>query len=539
MKFSIANAGPSARRSPIVTLTRAAAFGLTLAVLATAAAPAPSGKAQIKAQGKVPGKVPSKTPAAVAVTPAAAAPRGPESLSHGLFKDVVIHRPEGIPKSFVLFLSGDGGWLARDLGGPAAMVQALVADGALVAAISTPQLISALEADGGDCAYTVGDFENLSHFIQAWAHLPTYLPPILAGHAAGATLAYGVLAQAEKGSFAGAITTAFCPDLNLKKPFCAGNGVRMAPRSADGGIEFLPTRQLTAPWLTLHGEIDQACDLDSVAKFVAGSAQGELVALPKVGHGFSSPDNWIAAYRKGIDQLETAQGLSRVPPPPSDLGDLPVIEVEATAPATGAGLGSATHTDTFAILVSGDGGWAGIDKDVAGFIAAAGMPVIGIDSLRYFWSERTPEAFAADLDKIIAYYRHALKRPKVLLIGYSQGADVLPFALNRLSATSRSEIALAVLLGLAEHAQFEFHLSSWVGTADGGMPTRPEMARLQTSPANPPMLCVYGEEDEDSICGSLSGPKISVLKLPGGHHFDGEYEMLAGKLLGALPAGKN
>lgn len=503
----------------IPALILAAAFAAIVAVPASAAAP----KA-VKA-------VAAAAPAAV---PAAPAPGGPETLSHGIFRDVVIHRPEGTPKSFVLFLSGDGGWMTRDRGGPAAMVQALVADGAMVAAISTPQLISALEADGGECAYTVGDFENLSHFIQAWARLPTYLQPILAGHGAGATLAYGVLAQAEKGSFAGAVTTAFCPDLNLKKPFCAGNGARMAPRSADGGIEFLPTAKLTAPWLTLHGEIDQVCDLDSVTKFVAGSDQGELVSLPKVGHGFTAPENWIAAYRKGINQLETAQGRSSVPLPPSDLGDLPVIEVDAEGPATG----TAPHSDTFAILVSGDGGWAGIDKDVAGFIADAGMPVIGIDSLRYFWSERTPEAFAADLDKIILYYRHALNRPKVLLIGYSQGADVLPFALNRMSATSRSEIALAALLGLAEHAQFEFHLSSWVGSADGGKPTRPEVARLQASSANPPMFCVYGEEDEDSICGSLSGPKMSVLKLPGGHHFDGEYEMLAGKLLGALPAGK-
>ncbi|WP_275949572.1 virulence factor family protein, partial [Nevskia ramosa] len=269
-------------------------------------------------------------------------------------------------------------------------------------------------------------------------------------------------------------------------------------------------------------------------KFVAGSDQGELVSLPKVGHGFTAPENWIAAYRKGINQLETAQGRSSVPLPPSDLGELPVIEVDADVPAAG----TTPNTDTFAILVSGDGGWAGIDKEVADFISDAGMPVIGLDSLRYFWSERTPEAFAADLDRIIRYYRHSLNRPKVLLIGYSQGADVLPFALNRMTATSRSEISLVVLLGLAEHAQFEFHLSSWVGSVDDGKPTRPEVARLQASSANPPILCAYGEEDEDSICATLGGPKMSILKLPGGHHFDGEYEKLAGKLLAALAAGK-
>lgn len=506
-----------------------AALGVLTAGNPAIAAPAPKPPAPLVA---VPYKaVPPPAPGS-APTVAIAVPRGPELLSHGRFKDVVIHRPVGTPKAFVLFLSGDGGWLSRDRGGPAAMVEALIADGAMVAAISTPRLISELEADGGDCAYTVGDFENLSHFVQAWAHLPTYLQPILAGHAAGATLAYGVLAQAKPGAFAGAVTTAFCPDLNLSKPFCEGEGVRMAPRASGGGVEFLPSRQLSAPWLTLHGEIDQACGLDAVRGFVAGAAAGqaELVVLPKVGHGFTAPDNWLAAYRDSIAKLETAQGSSSVPLPPSDLGDLPVIEVAAT--------GSGPNSDTFAILVSGDGGWAGIDKDLASYIAAAGMPVIGVDSLRYFWTERTPETFAADLDKIIRHYRQSLSRPKVMLIGYSQGADVLPFALNRLPAATRSEIVLAVLLGLAERAQFEFHLTSWVGTTSGGLPTRPEMARLQAVPSNPAILCVHGEEDEESICGTLSGPKLSVLKLPGGHHFDGDYQALAAKLLAALPPAK-
>ncbi|WP_295683656.1 AcvB/VirJ family lysyl-phosphatidylglycerol hydrolase, partial [uncultured Nevskia sp.] len=272
------------------------------------------------------------------------------------------------------------------------------------------------------------------------------------------------------------------------------------------------------------------CKVPATKAFVAKVPHAEFVELPKVGHGFSVPANWMTQYKEAFRKLTAVPAPKTVPPPPASLTGLPIVDVAAKE--------GAPQSDVFALIISGDGGWAGIDKEVAGFIADAGMPVIGIDSLRYFWSERTPEAFAADLDKIIRYYRHSLKRPKVLLIGYSQGADVLPFALNRMSATSRSEIALVALLGLAEHAQFEFHLSSWVGSVDDGKPTRPEVARLQASSANPPILCAYGEEDEDSICATLGGPKMSILKLSGGHHFDGEYEMLAGKLLAALPAGK-
>ncbi|WP_293370528.1 AcvB/VirJ family lysyl-phosphatidylglycerol hydrolase [Nevskia sp.] len=466
-----------------------------------------------------------------AAEPAAAVP-AVEALSHGRFDNVRVHRPAGTPKSFVLFLSGDGGWTTRERGGAAAMVAALVADGAMVAAIDTPRLLSAFEADGGDCVYAVGDFENLSHFVQAWAHLPTYLTPILAGHAAGATLAYGVLAQAEKGSFTGAVTTAFCPDLNLAKPFCAGLGVKQAaPSTERTGIEFLPTRTLSAPWVSLHGDIDQVCPVAAARSFVADLPNTRLVTVPGVGHAFGAVADWRDAYHEAVAGLETTQTQDSLPPPPGALNDLPVIEVEASGPA-------AAHADTFAILVSGDGGWAGIDKDLAAHLAAAGMPVVGVDSLRYFWSERTPDGFAADLERIVRHYRQKFDRPRVLLIGYSQGADVLPFALNRLPAATRRDLALVALLGLAERAQFEFHLSSWVGTTGGGLPTRPEVARLQAAPSNPPLLCVWGEEDEDAICGSLTGPRLSVLKLPGGHHFDGDYEALAIKLLAAIPPAK-
>ena len=55
---------------------------------------------------------------------------------------------------------------------------------------------------------------------------------------------------------------------------------------------------------------------------------------------------------------------------------------------------------------------------------------MGLDSLRYFWSPRTPDGLAADTNRMILYYLTHWAKKRVLLIGYSQGADVLPFAVN-------------------------------------------------------------------------------------------------------------
>ena len=65
-----------------------------------------------------------------------------------------------------------------------------------------------------------------------------------------------------------------------------------------------------------------------------------------------------------------------------------------------------------AVVYSGDGGWRDIDKEIAGRLQELGIPVVGVDSLRYFWSERTPERIAADLDLIMAHYREAWQRPE-------------------------------------------------------------------------------------------------------------------------------
>ena len=119
------------------------------------------------------------------------------------------------------------------------------------------------------------------------------------------------------------------------------------------------------------------------------------------------------------------------------------------------------------MIVSGDGGWAEIDKDVSAGLAGAGVPVAGWNSLDYYWTPRTPEAASADLSRIVGHYSRFWGKPRVLLIGYSFGADVLPFLVNRLSTESRAQVAGVSLLGLSDTAAFEFHLSSWLAGGGG------------------------------------------------------------------------
>jgi type IV secretory pathway VirJ component len=448
--------------------------------------------------------------AAKSPQPAAAAlPANAVRLNHGRFKDLIVYSPAATPTSFVLFLSGDAGWDAAT----EVMAQKLARQGAMVTGIDLPRFKANLEADGAQCVFPDGDLENLSHFVQAYTHSANYLSPILVGVDSGATLAYAMLAQAPKDTFASALTVGFCPDFNWQKALCKGSGV--AFDRAPNGVKFKAIPKLGNPWVDLRSTTDKSCAAADAAAFagkIAGAASA-TVAAPQA-----------APFDAAFAKLAAFNAATHAVPAPGALVDLPVIEVAAKP--------GSVPSDAFAILMSGDGGWAGLDQDVAGALSAAGIPVVGLDSLRYYWTARTPEGVAADTDRMIRYYLAHFNKKRVLLVGYSQGADVLPFAVTRLPPATRQAIALTAILGMSEHAVFEFHLTNWVSDDNSGPATLPEVNRI----TDIPVLCIYGEDERDSLCPKLDPKKFMVVQVKGDHHFDGNFAGLAQLIMRAAAA---
>jgi type IV secretory pathway VirJ component len=432
----------------------------------------------------------------------------PSLLSHGRFKDLAVYSPPAGASSFVLFLSGDEGWSGR----AEEFAEQLAQQGAMVVGIDLPKFKAELEADGADCVFPDGDLENLSHFVQAYFHNSSYLAPLIVGLDSGGSMAYAVLAQAPQDTFAGALSVGFCPHLSLDKPLCKGAGLELTHGARGAGLNLLPIKSLNNPWVVLKDSNNLECPAATTRDFVAHVHGAAIATLPRL-----SDRPFNAAFAK----LATAN-LSRVVAPPAALGDLPVVEVPAQ-PNTHA-------SDSFAIIMSGDGGWAGIDQNIAAALSAQGIPVVGWDSLRYYWTARTPEGVAADTDKMIRYYLAHFGKKRVLLIGYSQGADVLPFAVNRLPAATKAYVSLMAILGMSEHALFEFHVSSWISDGNAGPATLPEVNRI----TGIPVLCIYGEDEHDSLCPNLDSGKFKIVKVKGGHHFDGNYAALAGDILSAV-----
>ena len=430
---------------------------------------------------------------------------------------VSVYRGTSPPQHVVLFLSGDGGWNK----GVVDMAHRLRDVGALVVGIDIRAFMKSLEASDR-CAYPAGALEELSRAVQLRERLPVYRRPVLVGYSSGATLAYAAVAAAPPETFAGAVSLGFCPDVEIRRPLCHSRGLAATRRTKGIGYDLRPFAASTVPWMVLQGDADQVCRAAATQAFVAQTGSSRLFALPKVGHGFGVPSRWAPQFIEAVHAVVNAPSATAAPrASAAAVADLGLVEVPVPRDVRGLESVRIGHGDDFAVVISGDGGWADLDKAVANGLASAGVPVVGWSSLEYYWTPRTPETASADLARIIEHYAQAWHRNRVRLVGYSFGADVMPFLVNRLPADVSSRVTRITLLGPSPSATFEFHVSDWLDTrADARYPTVPEVDRVPV-----PVTCVYAANQEDSVCRSIRARERAV-PVGRGHHFSGDYARL-------------
>jgi len=202
-----------------------------------------------------------------------------------------------------------------------------------------------------------------------------------------------------------------------------------------------------------------------------------------------------------------AGGCASTPP----IDGLPLVELPV----------SGSHR--LAILVSGDGGWRSLDRGIAAELNRHGVAVVGWNARRYFWSEKPPQRIADDLARVMATYRQRWQADDIALVGYSFGADVMPFAYLRLPGAQRRQVRWVSLLGMSHHADFEVRLG-WIGR--GYEQQAPLLPALLSMPAER-LQCIHGQEEKDTLCPELAVHGIAVVQRPGGHHFDRDTGQLA------------
>jgi len=431
------------------------------------------------------------------------------SITHGGFGKVLIYHPKGRPSSVTLFVSGDGGWK----NGVIDMARTLLAQGSMVVGIDARHYGYHLSKVTSDCLYPAADFEELSLYVQKKYKFSSYFKPILAGYSYGAVLVYGILAQAPANTFKGAIALGFCPDINLKRPLCKGNG--LTQRVLKQGVSFYLERstKLTAPFIVLNGLKDLTCPFAATEDFLKGMPNAELMPL-KVGHGFLVTANWQEALIQAYQKIEKTSVFSN-----SIEDNLPLTIVPSTR-----------KTDLpFVFMISGDGGWTSFDQSLAQAFADQGLPVIGLDAQKYFWKAKTPEGAAAEISKAITKYSMELGKDKFILAGYSFGASIVPFIGNRLPLSLKPKLKTVASLSPDESADFEIHIADMLNF-DGDHPYNviAEFKKLKGTPS----ICIFGSGEGNEISDRFRKAGIEVGIIPGNHHFNDDFQRIVKEVVG-------
>ena len=170
------------------------------------------------------------------------------------------------------------------------------------------------------------------------------------------------------------------------------------------------------------------------------------------------------------------------------------------------------------LYITGDGGWNKFSQKFAQTMADNGYPVLSLNAAKYFWEKKSPEQAASDVSALIKVYMKQWNRNEIILAGYSFGADVMPFVYMRLPKEMAAVVKNVVLLAPSPNVDFEIHLIVLLGGKSKGPSVPSEINKI----TGKPVLIVLADDDNDFPLDHLTIKNYSTIKLPGGHHYDGD-----------------
>lgn len=189
-------------------------------------------------------------------------------------------------------------------------------------------------------------------------------------------------------------------------------------------------------------------------------------------------------------------------------GNLPVVITPAK---------SLVKDAPVAFIISGDGGWYKFEQAIADKLSELGIATIGLDTKKYFWNRRTPEETTSDFNSCLEHYGREWDKDDFIIIGYSLGAEIAPFVINRFPDNMKSKISMLVLLSPSTTTDFEVHVADMVGIGNRKNTYKviDEIMKIQKIPS----LLIFGADEKTKVPELLNGTPVMIDIIPGDHHY--------------------
>lgn len=182
------------------------------------------------------------------------------------------------------------------------------------------------------------------------------------------------------------------------------------------------------------------------------------------------------------------------------------------------------------IYLTGDGGWNNFSKNLSQELEKQGYGVVALNSLKYFWIEKSPEVLAHDIELIAEYFMKKWSKTSIIIIGYSFGADVASFLPSYLPVDLKKKIKRIALLSPWASTDFVVKISDFFWEKDTD--TRKFKVCPEIENSTLPIVCIFGEGEDLILKSCLQNDKeLTIYELPGNHEYKNNYSELVEKVL--------
>ena len=176
------------------------------------------------------------------------------------------------------------------------------------------------------------------------------------------------------------------------------------------------------------------------------------------------------------------------------------------------------------LFICGDGGINAFTTGLCNTMNTEGYSIAVLNSKSYFWSKKTPEETTSDICSYLEKELQNRSKRQFILAGYSFGADIIPFIINRLPEKLKTELASVVLLSPSGSTDFEVHYSDMLGIGKKrNMDVIAEVNRM----GSVKIATLFSSDDHIFPPNDIYLKNYSTETLPGGHHFEGNSNQVA------------
>lgn len=168
--------------------------------------------------------------------------------------------------------------------------------------------------------------------------------------------------------------------------------------------------------------------------------------------------------------------------------------------------------------LTGDGGMNSFSTSLCESLNKQGFEVSALNSKSYFWDKKTPDQTAADISKYLTQKLNGRKNQQIVMIGYSFGADVLPFVLNRLPPSLNPKLIVSFIMASSGNTDFEIHWADILGRGNKrSMDVVSEINKINGDK----IVILNGSDEHELDLSRITLKKYTHEVIPGGHHFEG------------------